>query len=546
MKRILMLCALATVLDCLALEQGNFFLVQFLDDYHQIRSEENIDERGYDNVLSMRKLQERKNKGAVKRSLSNGASRYGAMLDKAISDVALEDELFDDDLYYSRYTQLFDEALDHSFFTQILINHSFDTDQAYDDCKNRTNLANLLFEKWPIYLSDIYVPARLAKCGLLEPPAGSSMCAEDLCDQFLGQLADLELNFFAKQQRTTIDITLAYRYIVEQKLQLLLGLNIPIVHEARHLDLELNRGGLSNAEFNDAGTSLQYFFKEFSSVRDFVTGFVFGDCKEFCYQPYQSRMSIGDMAFFAALDFGRYINEDLQITAGLNILVPTARGGNGDTMWEIDLGSDGRWTLNPFVTFDYSYSDYINPHLSVAGFFKPSHNGAWWIPEKLTNTSDINASVSGLCFPSVLECYTIKPFECIVDSCVSAFADRSTCVRIRPGHGAFFRMGNNFYNIFGSPIEFGAFYLFNIKMGAVFEILCQDRSDDTRDNPLRTATFQTGKLPETRTSSAHQIQWRLAQRVSEHVGWAIGSMHVIGGKNVVKTNNFFAKLALYF
>lgn len=453
----------------------------------------------------------------------------------------------------SHYVRLLQDELRQPFFGQLLFTHGFSTDDAFDTGSNKVRLANQLFGCNCIYLSDIYLPARLAKEIKFIPPSGSDVnhdFNEDLLDQFLPQLADVELHFGAQEGSTQFDLSFAYRYDLADynwdKVDFLMGFNIPVIHVKHELDLQLLRGGLSDAAFNDMGDSIEYFFKEFNSVQDFVTGFVLRDCKNICYDCHQSKLGFGDVSFFLAADFGRYINLDSQAVSGLNISAPTAKKACGKKLWEIELGNGGGWVINPFFYLNYHYSDLLNPDFFLGGFFSPTFDAMRRVPECIKTQSNILASDSGLCLPGILSCFTIKPFADL-DSCVPAFADKVSSVSIDRGAGMQLRIGNNFYALFGSTLELGVFYRFALRGGDCLSVksrnsCCNSSTSDT----LRTGTFNTKKGPESCSSQAHIIEWRLSQRSSDYIGWSIGSSHVIAGKNIPRIHQVFAKLALFF
>ena len=72
-------------------------------------------------------------------------------------------------------------------------------------------------------------------------------------------------------------------------------------------------------------------------------------------------------------------------------------------------------------------------------------------------------------------------------------------------------------------------------------------SDESeQENVIKRVGFDLNSLIQTHRSIAHAIEWRFAYQLTDHIGFSIGSLHVVTGENVIKHNTLVAKINGYF
>lgn len=471
------------------------------------------------------------------------------------NSTAATDSEYDTRSYRPRFHKLVERELEQRFRAQILVTHDLETDKAFNTNGICTSLAAHEFGSLPLNLSDIFLPAQLALSEKFVAPENTEDACSTLCDQFLPQIAPLELYFNARQSVTNLDLTFSYQAPVFEKDSLIIGYNLPLVFAKRTLDISLEKGGLSNAAFIDGGQAVDEFFKEFSSVDDFVKGYVLKECKGICYQPRARSSTIGDLGMFLSIDVGKHINDHSRAIFGLNVLMPTGHKQNGSLLWEYETGLGGVWMFSPFFYGNFSMSRFFNPHLSVAGFFSPCSSVTRRISRCISSDQTISGADTTLCLPGTLSCYTIKPF-CFTDSRSALLADNCVCVSRRPGAAGMVRLGNNVFDLFGvSSLHLGFFYDGAFKAGDTFNIQqtktsCPQNNANSNASAAQLAAlniqYDMSNLNETKRATAHIIEWLLSYQINDYLGWSLGSYHTVAGKNITKINSFFAKLAFYF
>lgn len=456
------------------------------------------------------------------------------------------------------YYALIDKSSERHWAIPISV-HFDTTDKFFDNNCQTVDLATGTFGG-PIRLRDIYLFSRLSENALVQLDNGAQTgiktrtptvtnnipfgnVAEDL---FTTLLAPVELGFRGQQRGAEAIISGIYRFLFgcEDELEFVVGAQLPIRTRINDLQLEFVNGSLFRQGFQQDGivrqTPLFDFFRLYSGLEDFLIREVL-DKKGLVFQPHQVKTGVGDISIFGLFDFAGYFCHLDGLQLGVNVVLPTGSQATGNLLFEPELGN-GAYSFEPFFNAIFNTpSPVFNPSLKLVGQFslsrKPSARGSVRVPQTITNTTrGLVKDVPGLVAPDFYAQAThhfVSAFS-ELDSKFAAFANPVPGACVKRGSRFLVGVGNYMYNVFNLGFRLGLFYDFALKNRDKITVSCPPGTFDT---------CQATKFTETRS---HSIGANLTYKFRNMLELNIGTQHVIAGRNIPRTHEFFASVIAIF
>ena len=126
-----------------------------------------------------------------------------------------------------------------------------------------------------------------------------------------------------------------------------------------------------------------------------------------------------------------------------------------------------------------------------------------------------------------------QDFECC-DSSVALLADNAVNVSVDPGAGLVLRVGNQ---ALVSGVSLGFYYTYDRKRPGVVTV--NSSTFDNGEIDIDLETFDPSCLDVSCDTTAHFLEWHVGSFVCSTVQWVFGARHVVAGKDVIQTNQFF-------
>ncbi len=454
------------------------------------------------------------------------------------------------------YYALIDKNMERHWAVPISV-HVEVADKFFDADSKIVNLAKGIFGG-PIRLRDIYLISRLADedqvsisgsnfpVPSFRPPGSTVMFGDIASDLYLTLLAPVELNFSAQKQEVGATIGTIYRTALNdcKTIELALGFQLPIKTQFHDLDLLFENGSLFSVGL--AATppafpedALFNFFQNYTGLEDFFISEVLAK-QGLRYIPRQVKTGVGDLSLFALLDFAGYwkYTEGLQI--GINFIFPTGAKPSGTILFEPELGS-GVYSFEPFFNVIFnSPSQYFNPTFQLVGQMS-ARRGALAItedgirvPKLITNANQqMIQNVPGLHAPFFYQDYYVNSFS-EFDSLFPAFASPVSGACFKKGSRILVGVGNYFFDVFNLGFRLGVFYNYASKGRDKITINCPAGIFDVCAATARTKT------------TSHFFGLNLTYKFRNMLELNFGSQHVVAGRNIARTNEFFVSLIAVF
>ena len=433
-------------------------------------------------------------------------------------------------------------------------------DGSFNDKHKQCSLSNQIFGE-AFTLQDIYLISRLSRQaklssqqagfpGVFERPANNNAPFGTYgSDQYVGTLASLEIQFSGagvSEQGFLLSLLHRWQFGSNEQFRLIAGASLPIKSVEHRFNYSLVNGNFEvrplPGNFTVRSTPLAYFYKDFSSVEDFFIREVLGK-KGICFNPVQRKTGIGDLNLLASIDIADYLPWYIAgCEFGVIGIIPTAGKESGHGLWEPILGNGGAFQLDIFAQTHFQTAiRAFNPVIRIAGNFSKSFINCHQRVAAAKSSGDgvaggapaLVSSVSGLLSPDTFAGYYVLPFDGL-DSTVAMFADGTAPVRIKYGNRFTFGIGNHVYNAFNLGFRLGMFYTYMCK------------SQDKACACDRSQALNTAQLQEGTRQQAHTVSWNLVYECENQVELSIGSQHIVAGKNVPQSHEWFATMALVF
>lgn len=458
------------------------------------------------------------------------------------------------------YRGLIEKAVERHWSIPIVPYASFSY-KTFDCNGCCSSIAQSLFGS-DVRIRDIFLLAKLAEANYvhidqipnLSDLPNYAVRRENSTDSFgwfaddiaVSHLAKVKVGFSAAEYyEYGANISAIYRFrpADSNNFALVFGVTLPIKGIMHKLDLALSDGDLFLYGFVDSvgvrQDPMQQFFKDYSGLEDFFIRAVL-EPKGIKYEPWQNKFGIGDLAAWAAMDFGGAFKHVEGLQVGATIVFPTGKKAKGDTLWDIELGNGGAFQGNIFAnTIINTRWSVLNPTVRVVGEISSSFNSYQRVSQIKSLSADAMVPIADTDIINPvpqLKNYWVAPFD-ERDSTVCMFADQAPCVRIQPGSRVIAGFGNYFENMFGLGLRLGLFYDFTYKSCNKVDSI----KSACTDNP-----FDFCCLEKCTNVKAHRIGWILAYKFENMVELNVGSQHVVAGVNTPQSNEAFASLIAVF
>lgn len=427
-------------------------------------------------------------------------------------------------------------------------------DKGFDDRGNTVPLSTIVFGSCPITIEDIYLFSRLSNGNKVRidncnarvhdrggvPIGGTGIVFGGFSDDlYTTLLAPIVLNFLASQKTFRCEINGIARFDCSrwEHCSAALGFTLPLKSCHHELSFSYSGGELFRWGFvpdtTQRETSLKQFFREFSSVEDFINSAVLAP---YCLslKKQQQRSGIGDLALFGILEY----HHDHTLELGCAVVLPTASKGGTLFIWQPELGNGGAYLFNPFVQLLCTTNNpYFNPFVRVAAEIGSSfHTNTTRAPTLVTNPIRQQVHVvSALSAPDTFENFYVDPFQ-EYDSTVPLISGKTPTMRKKIGSKVLLGLGNYVYNLFHLDFRLGMFYDFFAK-GA--DSYCG--TSDCVDGAINTTSLETKT-----NQHAHILSANLVYKFKNYVELGLGGQYTIYGKNIAKNRGVYFSFVAVF
>ena len=426
-------------------------------------------------------------------------------------------------------------------FAALLPFHYLWADQSFNDCGMKTSLSNFIFG-CPFQIKDIFLLSKLAdddKLHIVPPAEQNKPFGDARNEQYLALLASTNVNIDADLREFIFNLGGIYRF-GENRIKGAIGATLPIKSRTHLMDFSFSGGQLFTAGENPSNidainNTLARFFNDFTDICDFFRRGIL-EPKGLTFDCRQNRVGVGDLQLFVTGDFQDYFEHVDGWQVGFTWIFPTANKQDATKIWEVELGNSGAVQLDLFSNIVISSSSNLfNPALVFGGEFSIPFTSCQRVPKcKSQEEEGLLADNPDILLPVFKE-YRSDPFK-EFDSSVLYFADQAIKTRISYGSRFFFGLGNYFYNVFRESFRLGIWYNFFTKSKDKVRI----------KDSCATGVFNTCLLEERTKSTSHSLSWNLTYKFNNLFELNLGSQHVVGGRNMVKYNEFFASAIIVF
>jgi len=457
------------------------------------------------------------------------------------------------------YNSLVEKASKRRWACTMGVQYSSE-DKGFDDNGNSASLSTTVFGTCPITIQDIYLFSRLSydnkvridNCDARVPDRGGVPIggtgvvfggfSDDL---YTTLLAPIELNFDMDQKQFSFVTNGMLRFDLSnwECFSAALGFTIPFRSVYHTIGLSYSGGELFRSGFvpdtTQRETSLRQFFREFSSVEDFINAAILAP-KGLSLNAQQRQSGIGDISLFGLIEY----HNDHTFEFGLNLVLPTARNGGTNFIWEPVLGNGGAYLFNPFAQFLFATNNpYLNPFVRAAIEIGPSfHTDTTRAPTLVTNPVRQQVhEVTGLSAPDTFQNFYVDPFQ-EFDSTVPLFGGKTPTMKKKIGPKVLFGLGNYIYELFHVDLRLGLFYDFFAKGTDSY---CKNCS--SHDCDCSTAvTIDTTTLEAKTDQRAHTLSANLVYKFHNYFELGGGGQFTVRGKNVSKNRGFYVSFVAVF
>ena len=456
------------------------------------------------------------------------------------------------DYYYA----LVDVSTQRRWALPITFNFSV-TNGAFDDNSQIASLGSAALGG-PVTLRDIYLFSRLGDENLvgnqssLQPASKSPSVAQNnnlpfgayANDLYTTLLAPMQVGFGLQSSEACVDFTAMYRFDLAACGKVLgyVGGTLPVKTVIVDADLQLQQGTLF-VESYAAGQgvvrerTLTQFFGDYEDVEDFFIREVLGG-KGISFANRQVKVGIGDVSLFGIIDIGGLWQYADGIQFGLTTVFPTGSPGNPNVLFNPDL-TDGVFKFEPFFSAIFnSPSPVFNPTAKLVGSFSSTRSsgssGGTRLGQSLSSGGRVQVkTVAGLSAPARFADYYVSGFD-ETTSAVPMFGDTAVAAKIKLGNRWLVGVGNYFFNVFNLGFRLGIFYDYMRKSS---DTVCVDKCS---------GTFNTAALTARTEERSHSVGFNLTYKFKNMLELNMGCECVIGGRNIPRTNDFFASLIAVF
>lgn len=456
-------------------------------------------------------------------------------------------------------------------------------DSGFDNCGKRVPLASFITCREqcadPITIRDIFLLSKLSENGKLQlvDPGQTGAFGNTPQEQYLSYLAPTQLIMNARQREMGVNIGFDCRFFFgdERLVEIICGINIPVKMCEHELDINLvgqnlyQGGAPQNVTLQE--TTVTNFFADYTDMNSFFVRGVL-EPKGLTYERIQRKRGVGDVSLHAMLDVAQYLEWSDVFQVGVSVQFPTAKKAKANTVWDIELGNGGAYGLDVFGSFVFNTKyEKLNPSLYVGAHFQFKHTvcslriptivrndsyiqdlTAAQVMEDTTDNDDLEVcllpgspaaaetEIPGLIAPVFREYKALAFEEC--DSTVALFADNIVPVERKYGTQLFVGVGNYTYNLFGSCLRLGVFYDYMRKNHDTFCLSC----------PQEVCPDEFKKMEECSTQYSHRFSWNLTYRFKDLCSdeamfeLALGSQHIVAGRNIEKSNELVLTAVVTF
>ena len=457
-----------------------------------------------------------------------------------------------------------DDCTDKQFAVPISVHYSF-ANRSFDNCNNKTSLANLIFNQ-DFTIKDIYLFSKLSSegkisnsmvNGSLGPERGMVTLADEgfgafQDDFFTTLLAPTKVIIDAEQREFVADASFIYRFAPDrwQRVYGVVGFTIPFKSRLHIMDCSLVGGALRSLATDDGlDQMLRNFFQQVTGMKDFFASGILAP-KGITFERRQRKTGVGDISLFTFVDFAAVSQHLDGMQTGINLVLPAGGKPNPDTVWDLVLGNGGAFQVELFANTLFR-TDYaaLNPNIRLVGQFSVPFTSRRRVPKckqqdegRVPLTPALARSIELI----VPQAFQMDPAILFIDdfaefdTSVLELADQAVRTRTRFGSRVIVGVGNYFYNVFKLGFRLGLLYEFMYKSK---DSVCLKPDKCAACDP---GTFNT-KLLELRTKQqAHSIAWELAYKFDNLVELTMGSQHLIAGRNIPRNHEIFASLTAVF
>ncbi|MGB8366933.1 MAG: hypothetical protein WCD44_01110 [Candidatus Babeliales bacterium] len=454
-----------------------------------------------------------------------------------------------------------DDCTDKQFTVPIAIHYSF-ANRSFNNCNEKSSLANLIFGK-NFIIKDIYLFSKLSSegkisnsmaNGSLGPERGMiTLEGEEFGayqdDFFTTLIAPTEVVIDAEQREFAVDASFVYRFVPGgwQRAYWTVGFTIPFKNRLHIMDCSLIGGALrSSATDPGLDVMLCNFFQQVTGIKDFFLSGILAQ-KGIAFEQRQSKTGIGDVNLFAFVDFAAVSQHLDAMQTGLNLVIPSGGKQNPDTVWDLVLGNGGAFQVELFANALFRTSSAaLNPNIRLVGQFSAPFASRRRVPkckqqdeERVALTPALARSIELIVPQAFQNGFFIDAFQDF-DTSVLELADQAVRTRTRYGSRLILGLGNYFYDVFKVGFRLGVLYEFMYK--AKDSVCLKKKTCGACDSGI----FNTKFLESSTKQQAHTIAWELAYKFDNLVELTMGSQHVIAGRNVPRNQEIFASLTAAF
>lgn len=457
------------------------------------------------------------------------------------------------------YDSLIEQATKRNWAVKVAFYFTGE-DGAYDCCGCSNTLSSLIFKKDSVTIKDIYLfsklsddnKVRITNCVARAPERGGVpiggvgvVFGGFRDDLYTTLLAPVELVFNADQSEFCLNFSALRKFDIgcSERLSLVLGLEVPVKSKKHSLDLDCVGGELFRRGFvpdsTQRETALKQFFREFADVNDFINRAVL-EPKGLTFETEQRVTGLGDISAFLSLEYV----QDFVLEGGLAFVFPTGGGGKGCTVWEPIIGNGGSFQFSPFLQFLwYSSSPYLNPFGRMAVEFSTSYNSDTTRVPTIVSSDVVRTmvkNVEGLSAPDTFQDFYVDSFS-EFDSCVALFADKTPCIKKKPGTRILFGFGNYSYKLFHVDLRLGLFYDYYRKTKDSFWVN-QDKLDCDCEAPC----IDEKTMEDCSSETGHNFSANLTYKFSNMFELGFGGQFTFLGRNVPKQRSLYFSFVAVF
>ena len=414
------------------------------------------------------------------------------------------------------------------------VDMSFDwVDNSFYSGGEEQDLSNLLFRQRDLTLKDILLVSRMMKENKVVWRVDQAGVPDSQYNKthYFYILADQPMLFDASYNRQRVDLNFA-RHFWQGELSV--GFQLPVIRQENKIRLAseisaADRETLRLAHYEPTEVCPTFagnpqppnFFERYGTLENFLIDIL--DKKGISFNKNDSELGLGDLSLFLNIEFEWSQVE--RLFAGVNFIIPTAKGRDTSKLWDPELGNGGFYYIEPFASVLFSENRWFNPHaflsLTVGLPAKVNRRVPKLIsydgvdPVSGSKATDLMILGNEVYVRGADGIFTGEP-----DAKARRFADVSQKVNIVPGPKMFLRLGNIFERFLDRRAFFDFYYDFGVKW-----------KDYTR-GWLNSEEYQQSVITDNSWYLEHRVGGNYVYQIDEHFRFNMGLLYTFAGRNV--------------